>query len=641
MNPAMKLVLAFTSLLALAAAPHALAADDWRGLPARRPEFGVKFQFTLRPLVDSTGTLAVGEVESGQFAVVRPTEFAEELQLTTTYQARLAGGARGDAVGSRLLRITKDRDAIGGALPEDVPADVLRRLLDESDVALLPLRLVTRHKMPSSTGSAPAIKEVAGASFHTLYSERFAGLETVSRTTLQKFRGRTVRTFRPSGYRLVDHFLTYEDTSDDTIMAAYGVRVLQHPKRAGTGIVFATRITVSQIDWLREKPIIDEEYWEEQEERFAEILAEDLYESISGEGIGDPFGSPSAAMLRQLHLLTPTVLTRITSRVDAKSLAAIAPIVVDQPVAYDGSRFDEAFDKAVDPAARLLLAAAATAAAGDPKRRTAYLADATIALHSQDAGILRAAFLLARTLADPSLVAPLAAAIARAEEPLAAHGALALGAIGGEAAVAALKTIAAARDKPLLAAAATRGLADTGEPAVEAIVGTATTLAALDVGSGDVVIVDEGARVGPTLVELTQLAGCLRTGKGDDAFRRFVSLQAARGAKDRAARAPAIASAILATRFVSVVDAFDPDLLGGTDAPLLRRVVSGSGRACVPALLARLRREEGEAKIEFAKLVGATRDPRVRDFLREMSDSEDEAASDAGSAGLVEFQKGS
>lgn len=629
--------LAIATLCLIFCAPPA-AADEWSELPRRKPEFGQKMNVAVEILANEIDPAIGNRTFDFDLAYWKGGELDTRFKLATT---RTIGGKA--APGPREFETTKEYDPIGGrvtigATPD---AELLLRVVDPSDFALTPMRCLLRHKMPSSAGNA-AEKELSGGGFHVKWSERFAGVKQISITPLQVTRGRSVRTFGPSGFRLVDHYLTYEDARDDSIMGAFCVRVLWRPSRGDapdappSGVYFAAVFHLTQLDWLKEGEVIPEDAWTNANDEWREMLAEDLFDSIGAEAIGDAFDSPSAFVLRAMNLLTPPILHRVASRTDPKLLAAIAPIVVDQAVSYDPSRFDKAYEKAVDPVQRLLLGAAAVAAGS--KAAATYRADAALALRSSRPDTLRAAFLLARALGDPELAEAIGAAIERAPPPIAAHGLVALGALNAPGARELLLRSSASAE-PLLRAAALRGLADFGDPADANALSAATELGAIDYATGEFRVLLSGSKAGGALAEIHELAVAAKAGDVDKALTRLQSLSSGLFSTDSGSRAAALASVDWFCRLSSLVSRLDGTRLDGSDGATLRRIAMGSGRRAIPELLSALRAAEGAAKKNVARIVGATKDPRVKEPLQQLSDADADADSEAGSAGLIEFQK--
>jgi len=170
------------------------------------------------------------------------------------------------------FRLSKEGDAGGDAvelLSSTIPRELSHRLVDTSDFALVPLRLLFPHKMPTSTGRRDAVKEINHEDYHVEYTEKYNGVTQVSRTRLHKYLSRTVRTFRPSGFQLIDYTLTFEDQRDDTIMAGFGIRMLVHPTLplpngdpAPCGVFHIAVIKAFQLDWLKLRSVINEKEWD-------------------------------------------------------------------------------------------------------------------------------------------------------------------------------------------------------------------------------------------------------------------------------------------------------------------------------------------------------------------------------------------
>jgi hypothetical protein len=632
--------LTFLASLLVASTAATATADEWDALPVRKPEFGQKMTVSVEELVNEITPLIKVAPFSFDLAYWKPSELATEFKLAST---RYIDGK--PAPGDREFATTKEYDPLGDkVMIASVPdPELLARAVDNSDFALVPLRVLLRHQMQASSGSG-AEKEHSGPGFHVKWSERFAGVRTLSMTPLQLTRGKSVRTFAPSGFRLIDHYMTFEDARDNSMMGAFCVRVLWHPNRVGengvrpaNGVFFAAKLKLVQIDWLKEGEIIPEKYWEAEEEDWKELLAEDLFDSFGAEALGDPFDSPSALAMRAMHPLTPAIVHRIANRTDPRLLAALAPVLLDEPVSYDPARFDAAYGKAVDPVQRLLLGAAAGAAGA--KQRAQYVADCSIALHSERPTTLRAAFMLARVLGDAELAPSLATAVKRAPPAEAAIGALALGANASPAAREALLELTTSAPHALVKSAAIRGLADFGDAQDADRLSRESELAALDPATGELRVMLTGSKAGGALVEIHELAIAAKSGDVAKALTRIQSLAGGLTSTDMAIRTAGRAARDWYCRLASVVPALDGSKLEGSEGPAIRRIAMGSGRRVIPQLLAALKQAQGAQKKDVARIVGATKDPRVKETLQQLSDADADEENEAGSAGLIEFQK--
>lgn len=622
-------------------APFASAQGDDPKPPQRKPRFSQKTGVIVEPLINHIDPSIGSDPLEFIIAYWRAEEMATRVTLYT--DLRIGGEA---AKGPRSFDITPDFDGVGGPATFGDRADPswLRRAIDNSDLALVPLRSIVRPHI-AGTGSGSNERVVSSDSSTLRIRQKFEGVRTVSRTPLEVNRGSAVRTFKGSGLRVIDHYLSFEDKSDDSVLATYCLRIVWHPtmlgadgKRPDRGILYASRITVKQFDWLQDMAVIDDKKWERERQNWDEMLAEDLFQSAGEEAIGDPEESPCATMLLKLDLVTPKILGRITTTMDPKGLAAIALGVVARPLSFDPDRFDKAYDKAVDPVQRLLLATAATAAGS--RQRARYLADALVALHSKQPATQRAAFALARELRDIALSDSLISSVKAASESNAALGMFALARNEHPNALGALLEHAGSASSSLVKAAALRALADTGEATARAKLQSANAVGGIDRDSGEFVVYYEGADAGSILESIHELAAAAKAGDAEKAWTLYKAGIANLFARDAAKRALGIGTDEWSTKLTAVVTKLDASKFDGPDDKWLRRICVGSGRAAYAAFVEALTKASGPEKKPLAKLFGATLDTRARDYLKKMSGSDDRETSDAGNAGSLEFQKG-
>ena len=617
------------------------ASSQQLGPTGRRPEGGV---------ADSVGievpwsALAPGGLRNQRYAGRLKFWKSDGPHYAAATDLPLPGGNGDAAPGVEFsFRLNKEGDAFGAAeeLAGAGGAQLLcDRLLEKSDFALLPLRMLFPHEMPSSSGGRPSARNIDHEKYHVLFEERFAGVETISVTPLRTFDCRTVRTFLPSGFRLVDYTRTFEDDRDKTVMAGFGIRMLVHEARslpdgrtAPFGVFHFSVLRTHQLDWMRETTVIPVNDWNKQRERWIDRLPDQLFQAIDGEAIGNPFCSPAAFALRVMNLLDEKSLHRLASRADPRTLSALAPHLLEWPIGYDPSRFQQAWEEANDPVRRLLLAAA-VAATGSWQPR--FVAEAEIGMHSRDQETVRAALLLAGVLAKPLLIPALArVAMQGATEDLKILALSALGVTAGPEATEAILAVLGTAPSPRLRAAALGALADTGDDSVETFFSDGDAcFGAFDPVTGlfELLVTDSTA-ASDALYELRQLAAAARGASAQKIATTFKAAFAGAESDDPARRGLAHAASGWSLRLGPHVR----DLGGLLDDPGLgqtaRRLVRASGRAAVATLLPELMKARGATKIELAVLAGSTHDPRARELLLALRDSDNEDESAAGDAG--------
>lgn len=637
---------AWVALAALGLAARA-PGETWDQKPKSGPSDRARMAEVLIAVPWSTLGLGSGRGETFSGRVACWQSSGSEWSVATDLKLRDGSGAPLAVPEKIRFKLSAEGDALGGGEDLDaaeIPPELRYRLLGASDFGLIPLRMLFRHKMPSGTGSRMATKTISHEKFQATYEEKFLGVETVSRTPLHAFQTRTVRTFVPSGFQLVDYTLTYERENDNTVMAAFGLRMLVHPSRqlpggveAPGGVFHIAVLKTHQLDWLQEASPITPTEWDARMSKWYDRLVDQLFAGVAEEAVGNPFESPSAFALRAVHVFNERSLHRLASGADPRVLAPIAPQLVDGGPNFDPARFAAARGKTEDPLQRLLLAAAAAAGgAADPE----FAADARLALLSKHGDTLRAAFYLARALRDPALnplVARATAAAARPEDAI--FGLLALGAAGGEGAAAGIAPLLGHADERVRAAAF-RALADIGDAgAAPKLRDPAARLGALhpETGRFEVLCTDPN-QAAEGLEQVLNLAAAARSG---DASRLLSALGNA-FASEASAKPQAIAVANSAKEWLARTGALTAEFapfLDGKSGEAARRVARTSGRVAVPALAARLKQAKGAAKAEPARLLGASRDPRADELLRALSDSEAEADVAAGEAGYAEYRK--
>ncbi|MFH0946393.1 MAG: hypothetical protein V2A76_14440 [Planctomycetota bacterium] len=542
------------------------------------------------------------------------------------------------------FRLNKQGDAFGAGADLEGPDHSLTmcgRLLAKSDFALLPLRMLFPHEMPASSGGRPSERTLDHEEYQVLFEERFAGVETISYTPLRSHDCRTVRTLLPSGFQLVDYTLTYEDERDETVMAGFGIRMLVHDDKplpdgrtAPSGIFHFSVLRTHQLDWMRETTVIPVKEWDRLYERWMDRLPDRLFTAIQREAIGNPFCSPAAFALRVLNLLDESSLHRLASHADARTLSAVAPHLLDRPIAFDPSPFLKAWETADDPVRRLLLAAA-VAATGSWQPR--FVTEAEIGLHSRDRETVRAALLLAASLGKPLLI-PALARVARegAAEDLKIRALSALGITGGSEAADAILAMLAEAPSRRLRAAALSALASTGENGLETFFDDGEAcFGAIDPATGlfELLLTDGGA-ASDALSELSKLAAAARGSSARELAAAFKTAFAGEESEDPGRRGLAFSATGWSVRLGAHVrelgSLLDDAELGRT----ARRLVRGSGRTAVAMLLPELAKARGAKKKALAVLLGSTRDPRARELLLALRDSDNNNDSEAGDAGF-------
>ncbi len=536
------------------------------------------------------------------------------------------------------FRLAKDGEPAGGKEDLDsvpLPAALRFRLVAESDFALVPLRMLFPHEMPSAKGGKPREKSASHEFWHIDVTERNLGGERVSMTELDKQFTRTCRTFRPSGFQMIDYVQAWEDARDKTVMASFGVRILAHPTRAlddgreaPSGVFHIAMIKAYQLDWMKETVVIDSTEWDSRFPVFQDRLADALFDGIELEAIGDPFDSPSALALRTLRVLTDASFFRLTSEASTKSLAAISPHLLDLPLGYDPAPLAAARARTEDPVARTLLAAACAAAGlSDPS----LINDARLGLHSKNGRVQHAASLLARALADPSLVPDLGEAAASATEPEhRIRAILGLGTIGDQDAIARLKSLLSGANDERVKCAIVRALADAGEATTD----SNARAGAISPQTGLFELMEKDPSAAADVLKLcARLSSASRAGDEKpvlEVISAGLEADPTRG-KERAISA---VTTEWRTRLGAIVPKLGKWLNDARLGTAARHIAHGSGRAVVPALLKELESSTGEAKKDVARLLGATKDPRGEARLRQLSQSDKADEQAAGREGL-------
>ncbi|MBI4881528.1 MAG: hypothetical protein HY812_17970 [Planctomycetes bacterium] len=591
--------------------------------PHKQPKDGVAFGVRIR-VPWSTFELGKGRDEefAGKLKCWKPE--GEKYLVATDFALR-DGAGRALALPEEISFCrNKEGDAQGGAefLPGSaVPREQRYRLVASSDFALVPLRMLFPHEMPTSRGGAPAAREIDHEDFHVAFEEKFGGVDMVSITPLRTYAGRTVRTFRPSGFQLIDYTLTWEDERDQTVMAAFGLRLLVHPTRplpsgeeAPAGLFHCAIIEVEQLDWRRESPVIAAEEWERRLPKWRDRLGDQLFDAIAREAVGDPFNSPAVLALRIMRALDEDSLNRLVSTADARRLAPLAPLLVDLPLAFDPARLLEAREKTVDPVERLLLAAAAAAAGSVP---AGVLAEAEIALHSRQA--------LEQCTRDDERIEALRA----------------LAACGGAEARTAIEEVLMAGAAERVRAAALLALARLGDPADEALLDDAEArFGAPNPATGifELLLADP-VQAGDALLKVNRLAALAAGGEVAEVLRSCDAALKGAGSSAPPERALAAAVADWLAEMGPLVPSLAEHIGDRGLCAVARRVAHAAGRSVVPDLLRRLQAARGPERLALARLAGATRDPRVRAPLDKLRDSKDLAEIEAGDAGWDELHR--
>lgn len=622
----------------------AATAAEFKDVPNRHPEGGVKFEVTVEVPWSTLG-YGDGRRESfdGRVALYPPDE--KDLRNFRVVSEFYVNDGDGKEISVPETRITLDKEGDPAAAVESLAAGIPRedryRLFATSDIALVPLRMVFRHEMPTGRGgTADKVKDIGD--FRVTWSERFLGVERVSATMLQKFESRIERTHKPSGLRILDYTLTFEDERDDTVLASFGVRMFVDPSRAmpdgraaPAGVHHISVIKCYQLDWRQERTVIGENMWEPLLERWFSRLSDQLFFALDLEGIGDPYQSPSAFALRALHVFDASSVGRLTSTGSTKTLAAISPQLVEAPLAFDPAHFAKAYRESADPVTRLLLAAGAAAAGGATEE---YLRAADVGLHSKSTTVQRAAAKLARALADPKLIPALTSTLSAAgAEDVQIQAALALGTIGGEQAVAVLIEQLGRDGDDRVRAAACRAIADSGTPNSDTyLTGEKTRFGATspDTGLFEVVIEDPSA-ASQALAELARLANAARSSDKEvlmdlltTSLRNEYSDQPDKIALGDSAREWLV-------RLPKFVPLLEEEVTDPRRKKIARRIAAASGRGAIPELIARLRAAKTtEEKTRAAVLLGCTKDPRAREFLSRMQNSDAIEDFEAAAEGL-------
>lgn len=622
------------------------------GLPRRQPEGGVKFALRIEVphshlgIGDGRRELCEGKLgfhKPGVDGDPKTKEPDLDYQVATDLLLRDDTGRVIDPP-TMTFRLDRSGAPIGGAEDlsgAEIPRDLRYRLVASSDFALVPLRMLFRHEMPSGSGGH-ALKDATGDGFAVRFAERFAGVETVSITSTMRYEATVIRTFQPSGFELIDHLLTFEDERDQTVLAAFCIRMLVHPTRTArdgsrppAGVFHLSLIKAYQLDWLKETPVLPPALWAPHLERWFGRLADQLFDRIGKEAIGDPSGSPSAVAMRALRILDTRSFARLSGSASTTALAAIAPQLVDLPIAFNPAPLLTAGEKAVDPTARLLLAAGAAAAGS---RTPELLRLCRIGVHSRDPATAQAAFLLARRLADPALNAAVGDALRSdlADDTLIA-GLLALGAAGGDGALTAISRILANPASDRVKSAAFRALADTGDPAALPLFDDQNARCGSicpDTGRFEVWITRPD-KATLALTDIHTLATAARAGDVDGVLTWLDDNLVGQDTNDAGRIALLDAGEEWLTRLGALVPALADRLEDHPHSKLARRVVRASGRERLPDILRDLSAaKDKDDMLLIARLAGCTGDPRAREQLLRMQESEDLAEFEAGSEGI-------
>lgn len=571
------------------------------------------------------------------------------MQAATSIQLRNGRGRLMDVPEQILFRLNDKNIAYGAAEDlsgPDLPEELTHRLLAKSDFALIPLRMLYPQEISTSSGGRAATDVIDHESYHAFFQQKFTGVERISRTPLRSYTCRTVRTFRPSGFQLIDYIQTFEDERDMTVMASFAIRMLVHPDRSLSGdqrppggVFHISLIRAYQLDWLKEVPVISTEEWERRFDKWTGRLGDQLFLAAAEEGIGDPFDSSAAVALRVMGVLRESALHRLASTADPKPLAILASQLAELPLAYDPARFAEARNKSADPVTRLLLGTALAAAGGADEE---LVHEARLALHSTDGRTLRAAFLLARSLADPRLAAATGAATracSREEDQI--LGLRALGAMGGADAAASIREVLGSATSARMRAAGLRALADLGDPALLAAIDDSDlSFGAVhpETGQFEMAITDADA-ARQALEQIARIAAAARRGAAEPLLEALDEALEAPDPNDPAALGLHHAAREWLVRCGSSVKGLGPLLGDRVYADAAYLVAHGSGRLVAGELVQQYRETDASGRVELGRLLGATRDPRAQEFLQTLRDSDDDTDLEAAAAGFEALRR--
>lgn len=306
-----------------------------------------------------------------------------------------------------------EEESLGGA---SIPNEYMFRALATSDLALIPIRALLPHRIEfdgksKTSHQAKAIGAQVDVSESDLGPGRVGGIMT------NRYFTRTVRRFVPSNYELHDYVLTAEDPKEGFVMYSCGLRLLVHPTklapdgtRPPSGVFHVTQFEATQLKWYADGPRFDDDdrlvpprdQKSLRDSKYVSGLENALFEALQVEGIGNPFENPAAFALVHGDLLNEKSFQRLINLKSTKVLILTAPLVVENPVPFDPKTHLAAWQKADDPAERLLLAAAAVAGGA---KKPEFQHEAEIAVNSKDATVLRAAMVLANALGDAALAA--------------------------------------------------------------------------------------------------------------------------------------------------------------------------------------------------------------------------------------------
>ncbi|MFH0944605.1 MAG: hypothetical protein V2A76_05345 [Planctomycetota bacterium] len=396
-----------TMLLLLALAPLAPAADLER--PARKPDGGAYFEVSVAVPLSSLDLL------SGPKANYRGKLWLERLVgkkfrggCDLTMQDRSGNPVTLPDIGFQVdanLNVTGAEEDLSGPT---LPNALCRRAVASSGISLLPVRALLPHLMEYESRQRKALAEWQAVGATSEMRETNLGPKRLRGTMADQYFTHAIRRLQPSGYELHDFVLTCEDTSEEEVMYARGLRLLVHPTlklpdggAPPSGVLQMLTFSAHQLEWLSDQEYLSPQEQSSLDSKYEDSLVNALFNAIDGEGVGNPFESPAAFALASSGLLDERTMRRMVALKNSKLLTLTAPLVVDNPFAFDPELHLTFWNTADDPAERLLLAAAATVGGA---KEAAFAKEGRMALGSNDPIVLKAALVLGKALKDQDLI---------------------------------------------------------------------------------------------------------------------------------------------------------------------------------------------------------------------------------------------
>ncbi len=310
------------------------------------------------------------------------------------------------------------------SLPSGGPSqEQLLRTLTTSDLSLLPVRALQFHHMTFESAKHTATKSVKAEGQKVDWTDDRLGATRIAGTSYDEYFSRCVRRFEGTEYEIRDYVFTAEydspKNSEHYVAFSRGYRAILHPSlpaadgtRPDGGLLLLVRFSATRLEWDKNmgkgEPVIDAGDEASLAKTGEEWVQDGLLRTLDSDGIGDPFDSPTIAILRAMGSFDAAAAKRVTSMTSPKPLAIIVPLLVEKKLEVDGTKFKRLYSDCDDPVYRTLYAAGAQLGGkGDPS----FKEEAAFAASSKDPRVLRAARALASALSDTALVAKIDAAL--------------------------------------------------------------------------------------------------------------------------------------------------------------------------------------------------------------------------------------